>query len=90
MHLPSVEGALEARTRLSSVVLETPFQLLERWSQRLKASIYIKREDLQQVRSFKIRGAYNKIVKLTEAERKQGIVCASAGNHAQGLARIHI
>ena len=57
MRLPSVEGALEARTRLSSVVLETPFQLLERWSQRLKAAIYIKREDLQQVRSFKIRGA---------------------------------
>ena len=86
MRLPSVEGALEARTRLSSVVLETPFQILERWSQRLKASIYIKREDLQQVRSFKIRGAYNKIVKLTEAERKQEIVCASAGNHAQGFA----
>ena len=86
MRLPSVDGALEARTRLSSVVLETPFQLLERWSQRLKAAIYIKREDLQQVRSFKIRGAYNKIVKLTDAERKQGIVCASAGNHAQGFA----
>jgi len=50
------------------------------------ASVFIKREDLQQIRSFKIRGAYNKISSLTKAERTGGIVCASAGNHAQGFA----
>ena len=86
MRLPSVEGALKARTRLSSVVLETPFQRTDRWSKKLDADIYLKREDLQQVRSFKIRGAYNKIKTLTEYELQQGIVCASAGNHAQGFA----
>lgn len=86
MRLPSVEGALKARTRLSSVVLETPFQRTDRWSKKLDADIYLKREDLQQVRSFKIRGAYNKIKTLTEYECQQGIVCASAGNHAQGFA----
>ena len=48
--------------------------------------IYFKREDLQQVRSYKIRGAYNKMSSLTEAEDENGIVCASAGNHAQGVA----
>ena len=52
----------------------------------MEADVYLKREDLQQVRSFKIRGAYNKILTLTPAERKQGLVCASAGNHAQGFA----
>ena len=86
MQLPSIEGAQEAQKRLQSVVLETPFQWLERWSQKMEADVYLKREDLQQVRSFKIRGAYNKILTLTPAERKQGLVCASAGNHAQGFA----
>ena len=86
MQLPSIEGAQEAQKRLQSVVLETPFQWLKRWSQKMEADVYLKREDLQQVRSFKIRGAYNKILTLTPAERKQGLVCASAGNHAQGFA----
>ena len=56
MQWPSVEGALIARSRLASVVLETPFQRLDRWSEQLQASVFMKREDLQQVRSFKIRG----------------------------------
>ena len=86
MRLPSVEGALEARSRVSKVVLKTPLRIQNRWSKKLAAEIYLKREDLQHVRSFKIRGAYNKIVALSEAERSQGIVCASAGNHAQGFA----
>ena len=86
MQWPSVEGALIARSRLASVVLETPFQRLDRWSEQLQASVFMKREDLQQVRSFKIRGAYNKILTLSEDQRQQGIVCASAGNHAQGFA----
>ena len=66
--------------------MQTPFQYLERYSKEFQAEVFTKREDLQQVRSFKIRGAYNKIVALSESDRKKGIVCASAGNHAQGFA----
>ena len=86
MKMPSIEGALRAQSRLKGIVLLTPFQYLERYSKQLDAEVYAKREDLQQVRSFKIRGAYNTIVALSDVERKQGIVCASAGNHAQGFA----
>lgn len=86
MKLPSIEGALRAQSRLNGIVLLTPFQYLERYSKQFGAKVFAKREDLQQVRSFKIRGAYNTIVALSETERNQGIVCASAGNHAQGFA----
>lgn len=86
MRLPSIEGALRAQTRLEKIALQTPFQYLERYSKEFQAEVFTKREDLQQVRSFKIRGAYNKIVALSESDRKKGIVCASAGNHAQGFA----
>ena len=86
MRLPNVEGALKAKARLSTVVLETPWQPIERWSKKLDATVFLKREDLQQVRSFKIRGAYNKIKTLSQSECEHGIVCASAGNHAQGFA----
>src|SRR5690606_5262333 len=55
-------------------------------SDRLARPVYLKREDLQPVFSFKLRGAYNKLASLTEAERAKGVICASAGNHAQGLA----
>ena len=57
-----------------------------RYSNYFNANILLKREDLQQVRSYKIRGAYNKISSLTSEESKKGVVCASAGNHAQGVA----
>lgn len=86
MKMPSIEGALRAQSRLNGIVLLTPFQYLDRYSKQFEAKVFAKREDLQQVRSFKIRGAYNTIVTLSEDERKQGIVCASAGNHAQGFA----
>jgi threonine dehydratase len=76
----------EASERLKTVVAKTPLQLSKRLSQTYGATVYLKREDLQEVRSFKIRGAYNKISSLTAEERKRGIVCASAGNHAQGVA----
>lgn len=76
----------EAGERLRGVINDTPLQYSKRLSQKFGANIYIKREDLQEVRSFKIRGAYNKISSLSEAERKKGVVCASAGNHAQGVA----
>jgi threonine dehydratase len=71
---------------LKSVVLKTPLQFHSKLSEKFKAEIYLKREDLQVVRSYKLRGAYNLIHSLTEVERKRGIVCASAGNHAQGVA----
>lgn len=72
--------------RLAGVVTHTPLQFNQRLSERYAAAVYLKREDLQVVRSYKLRGAYNKISKLTETERAKGVVCASAGNHAQGVA----
>lgn len=76
----------EAKENLTGVILQTPCSLNYNLSQRYGANIYLKREDLQQVRSYKIRGAYNKISSLTTDEKRTGIVCASAGNHAQGVA----
>ena len=77
---------LEAEKQLQLVVQKTPLLENLNLSEEYNATILLKREDLQVVRSYKIRGAYNKISSLTEAERTQGIVCASAGNHAQGVA----
>ncbi|MFZ4876063.1 threonine ammonia-lyase, biosynthetic [Janthinobacterium sp. Mn2066] len=72
--------------RVYDVATETPLELAPALSQRLGNQIYFKREDMQSVFSFKIRGAYNKMAKLSDAERKRGVICASAGNHAQGVA----
>jgi threonine dehydratase len=71
---------------LKPVVLKTPLQFHRKLSEKFRCEIYLKREDLQVVRSYKIRGAYNLIQSLSEAERNRGVVCASAGNHAQGVA----
>lgn len=71
---------------LKSVALKTPLQLHRKLSEKFQASVYLKREDLQVVRSYKIRGAYNLIQSLSEEQRSRGVVCASAGNHAQGVA----
>src|SRR5664279_185686 len=76
----------EAAKRLNGVASRTPLQLSKRLSKKFGATVYIKREDMQEVRSFKIRGAYNKMSSLTPEEKKRGVVCASAGNHAQGVA----
>src|ERR1700749_2285045 len=84
--LISLNQINNAAETLKSVVAKTPLQYSKRLSQLYEANIYIKREDLQEVRSFKIRGAYNKIASLNDEEKKHGIVCASAGNHAQGVA----
>lgn len=75
-----------AAARLDEVINHTPLQFSKRLSDQFGAQIYIKREDLQEVRSFKIRGAYNRMSVLSVSEKKRGIVCASAGNHAQGVA----
>lgn len=77
---------LAAKKQLQGVVSPTPLTENLNLSDEFGATILLKREDLQIVRSYKIRGAYNKISSLTEQEKKQGIVCASAGNHAQGTA----
>jgi threonine dehydratase len=82
-HKLDINAAAET---LKSVALKTPLQFHKKLSEKFKAEIYIKREDLQVVRSYKIRGAYNLIQSLTEEQRKRGVVCASAGNHAQGVA----
>ena len=68
------------------VAYETPLDRVPRLSDKLENNIFIKREDLQPVFSFKIRGAYNKIVQLSPSEKQRGVIAASAGNHAQGVA----
>lgn len=82
----AVENILIAHHHLKDVVLHTPLQKNDYLSEKYSANIYIKREDLQHVRSFKLRGAYYKIKKIEDTARKSGVVCASAGNHAQGVA----
>ncbi len=72
--------------RVYDVAQETPLELANTLSQRIDNRIYFKREDMQSVFSFKLRGAYNKMVHLTPAQLKRGVICASAGNHAQGVA----
>ncbi|MEI6532435.1 MAG: threonine ammonia-lyase IlvA [Candidatus Roizmanbacteria bacterium] len=82
----SIQEINKASELLKGIVHKTPLQYSKRLSKKYNADIYIKREDLQEVRSFKIRGAYNKIASLTDEEKKRGVVTASAGNHAQGVA----
>jgi len=72
--------------RVYDVAIETPLDLMQRLSRRTGNALFLKREDLQPVFSFKLRGAFNKIVKLSDEEKTRGIICASAGNHAQGVA----
>ncbi|RUT30466.1 threonine dehydratase [Paenibacillus zeisoli] len=81
-----MEDIIRAHHVLKEVVVRTPLQLDRALSARYDCQVYLKREDLQVVRSFKIRGSYNMIRNLTEEQRERGIVCASAGNHAQGFA----
>jgi len=82
----TVDSIDEASRKLSGVVKTTPLQYCQRLSEKYNSKIYFKREDLQKVRSYKIRGAYNLMSSLVNGEMKNGVVCASAGNHAQGVA----
>lgn len=81
LYLEAIEQA-----RVYDVAIETPLELAPKLSTRLNNEVLFKREDMQQVFSFKLRGAYNKIAHLSEQERACGVICASAGNHAQGVA----
>ncbi len=76
----------EASDRLKGIITRTPLTYDKRLSEMYHAHIYLKREDQQEVRSFKIRGAYNRMAILTSEEKSRGVVTASAGNHAQGVA----
>ncbi|WP_303969265.1 threonine ammonia-lyase IlvA [Sporosarcina ureae] len=85
-HSVQVEDILIANQLLKDIVAHTPLQKNDRLSEKYDCHVYIKREDLQHVRSFKLRGAYYKMKRIETEARKKGIVCASAGNHAQGVA----
>ncbi len=82
----TAETIQKAYQNIKHVVNRTPLQYSARLSNKYKAKVYLKREDLQTVRSYKIRGAYNLISSLSEEEKSRGVICASAGNHAQGFA----
>ncbi len=74
------------QAKVYDVAIESPLEIAPRLSRRLQNRVYLKREDLQPVFSFKIRGAYNKIAQLSPIAAARGVICASAGNHAQGVA----
>ncbi len=82
----TLEEVLKAQHNIKDLVQRTPLEYMKNYSEKYQANIYFKREDLQVVRSYKIRGAYNRIKNLSKEELSKGVVCASAGNHAQGVA----
>jgi threonine dehydratase len=82
----SLSDISNAHRVLQEVIVPTPLQHNRALSAKFGCNVYLKREDLQIIRSFKIRGAYNLISSLSSKERSQGVICASAGNHAQGVA----
>lgn len=85
-NFPTYEGVLRAAQTINGITSVSPLQWSENQSEIFHANVYLKREDLQMVRSYKIRGAYNFISNLSQEERDKGVVCSSAGNHAQGVA----
>src|SRR6478752_7239113 len=91
---PDTMLRLILNSRVYDVAHETPLEPAKRLSRRLGNDVLLKREDLQPIFSYKLRGAYNRIAHLTEAERERGVITASAGNHAQGVAysalRMHV
>lgn len=82
----TAKNIVDAHKVLKSVVEKTPLDFDRYLSEKYGATIYLKRENMQKVRSFKIRGAYYAISQLSDEEKKRGVVCTSAGNHAQGVA----
>jgi threonine dehydratase len=85
-YYPSLEAINKAKLTLNEILSTTPLTTNLNLSEQYGANVLLKREDLQIVRSYKIRGAYNKMRNLTGKERQMGVICASAGNHAQGVA----
>ena len=85
-HQPQKLNSVSALQRIKDVIKRTPLDFNARLSERYQCEIYLKREDQQVVRSYKLRGAYNMISQLQPDQLAKGVVCASAGNHAQGVA----
>jgi threonine dehydratase len=85
-YYPKLDDVKKAALILNGIAAKTPSIFNQHLSEKFDAKIYLKREDLQIVRSYKIRGAYNKIFDLNKCKIKNGVICASAGNHAQGVA----
>ena len=89
-----LDNIYKAQENIKEVAIHTPLMKNENLSEEFSAQVWLKREDLQPVRSYKLRGAYNKILSLEDSEKQKGVVCASAGNHAQGVAyacnKLHI
>lgn len=85
-YFPDLKDIKAAAETIKEVAMVTPLMNSIRYSKTYNCNVLLKREDLQRVRSYKIRGAFNKISSLTHEERDRGVVCASAGNHAQGVA----
>jgi threonine dehydratase len=84
--LLSLDKVYKAKSRIKDVVVKTPFSLSPYLSEMSSCEVYLKKENLQITGAFKIRGAYNKIASLSEEQRACGVIAASAGNHAQGVA----
>ncbi len=84
--LVTIDEIYEAQRRINGVVVQTPFAYAPYLSETADCSVYLKKENLQVTGAFKIRGAYNKIASLSNKQREAGVVAASAGNHAQGVA----
>lgn len=85
-YFPTLQNVNKAKLTLNEILTSTPLTENLNLSEQFAAKVFLKREDLQIVRSYKIRGAYNKIRSLSSGQLENGIVCASAGNHAQGVA----
>ena len=86
IYFPTVADIEKASAKLEEIIEPTPYQYNAHFSAKYGCNVFLKREDLQMVRSYKIRGAYNKISSIAPDVLRYGIVCASAGNHAQGVA----
>lgn len=86
IYKPQLSAVKKAAERISNVAIKTPLVQSFTYSSKFLANVMLKREDLQQVRSYKIRGAFNKISSLPKEQIDKGVICASAGNHAQGVA----
>uniref|UniRef100_UPI0029426BA4 pyridoxal-phosphate dependent enzyme n=1 Tax=Streptococcus orisratti TaxID=114652 RepID=UPI0029426BA4 len=82
----TAKDVIKANDVLKNVVERTPLDFDRYLSEKYGATVYLKRENMQKVRSFKIRGAYYAIHQLSDEDKQRGVVCASAGNHAQGVA----
>ena len=84
--VPTIEDIFRARELLDGCVRKTPLQRSDTFSRLTGTNIFLKLESLQKTGSFKVRGALNKVNTLSEQQRKYGVIAASAGNHAQGVA----